>query len=81
MKVDKKEFFLFRHGQTDWNLKKRCQGHTDIPLNKNGIKEAEELSIKLESTPLQVIYSSDLKRAVETAEVISAKKYSYRLKT
>ena len=70
----KKEFYLFRHGQTDWNLEKRCQGHTDIPLNKNGLKEAKELSIKLDQIPLEVIYSSDLKRAIQTAEFLSTKK-------
>ncbi len=70
----KKEFYLFRHGQTDWNLEKRCQGHTDIPLNENGFKEAKELSIKLDQTPLEVIYSSDLKRAIQTAEFLSTKK-------
>ena len=70
----KKNFYLFRHGQTNWNLEKRCQGHTDIPLNDKGIKEAKELSIKLDRIPLEVIYSSDLKRAVQTAEVLSVKK-------
>ena len=70
----KKNFYLFRHGQTNWNLEKRCQGHTDIPLNERGFKEAKELSIKLDRIPLEVIYSSDLKRAVQTAEVLSVKK-------
>ena len=70
----KKDFYLFRHGQTNWNLEKKCQGHTDIPLNEKGLKEAEELSIKFEKIPLQVVYSSDLKRATQTAEFLSIKK-------
>ena len=70
----KKEFYLFRHGQTDWNLEKRCQGHTDIPLNESGLKQAEELSLKFNQIPLEAIYSSDLKRAIQTAEVLSLKK-------
>ncbi len=70
----KKYFYLFRHGQTNWNLEKKCQGHTDIPLNEKGLKEAEELSIKFEKIPLQVVYSSDLKRATQTAEFLSIKK-------
>ena len=70
----KKEFLLFRHGQTDWNLEKRCQGHKDIPLNETGLNEAKELSNKFSKIQLQVIYSSDLKRAVQTAEFLSSKK-------
>ena len=70
----KKDFYLFRHGQTNWNLEKRCQGHTDIPLNESGLKQAEELSLKFNQIPLEVIYSSDLKRAIQTAEVLSLKK-------
>ena len=56
----KKYFYLFRHGQTNWNLEKRCQGHTDVPLNQNGIEEAGQLSIKMNEIPLQVIYFGPL---------------------
>ena len=70
----KKEFFLFRHGQTQWNLEKRCQGHTDIPLNETGLQEAREMAGKFSGINLEVIYSSDLKRAFQTAEILSYEK-------
>ena len=38
-----KDFFVFRHGQTDWNQKKIFQGRTDIPLNENGRQQALDL--------------------------------------
>lgn len=59
--------YLFRHGQTDWNLKKRIQGHTDIPLNEVGQKQANELAKKFLSIEIDHIFSSDLQRALATA--------------
>ncbi len=64
--------YIFRHGQTDWNLVKRCQGHTDIPLNSQGIIEAEGLSKHLHSIKLDLILCSDLCRARETAAKVNA---------
>lgn len=63
-----KTLTLFRHGQTDWNLERRCQGHTNIPLNTHGREQAQALAEFLKSFPLEVIFSSDLDRARETAE-------------
>lgn len=62
-------FFLFRHGETDWNLEGRFQGHTDIPLNSRGRLQAESLREKLNFIKPNMIISSDLSRARETAEI------------
>ena len=64
-------FYLFRHGETDWNIDRRCQGHTDIPLNETGIRQAVELSEQLKTIPLQTIFSSDLSRALKTGQTVS----------
>jgi broad specificity phosphatase PhoE len=68
----KSKIFLFRHGQTDWNLAGRFQGHTDIPLNKTGIKEAEELKLYIDQITPEYMVSSDLKRALTTADIVNS---------
>jgi alpha-ribazole phosphatase len=67
------KLFLIRHGQTDWNLKGKIQGSSDIELNDTGIKQAEELSNKVleESYKFSKIYSSPQRRAISTAEILS----------
>ncbi|WP_108508861.1 histidine phosphatase family protein [Polynucleobacter acidiphobus] len=63
-----------RHGETDWNVEKRMQGHTDIPLNAHGVMQAERLAKVLLRTGYRFdrIYSSDLERAFHTAKVIAS---------
>lgn len=66
-----REFYFFRHGQTDWNLEGRIQGKNDIPLNETGRVQAQRLISPLRRLKVEVILSSDLSRARETAEIIS----------
>lgn len=69
-----KIFYIFRHGQTDWNTIKRCQGHTNTDLNQIGIIEANNLAEKMASIPLEIMYSSDLSRAFNTAKIVAEKR-------
>lgn len=63
---------LVRHGQTDWNLAKRIQGSTDIPLNETGRADALAAAGRLADGAHHAIYASPLIRARETAEIIAA---------
>ena len=65
---------LARHGESDWNRSKRWQGFTDRPLTEVGREQARALALRLEDTELDAIYSSDLQRARETAEIVAAAK-------
>jgi len=62
---------LVRHGQTDWNVNGRYMGWTDEPLNEEGLRQAERLGRRLERWPISAVYSSPLKRAWRTAEIIA----------
>ena len=62
---------LIRHGETDWNVEGRYQGQADPPLNAHGLEQARDLSEKLLPLKLDVVYTSPLLRAAQTAQVIS----------
>ena len=64
--------FALRHGQTDWNAGQRIQGQRDVPLNAAGRWQAERLAQALADEPLQALYSSDLQRALQTAQALAA---------
>ncbi|MDI4570616.1 histidine phosphatase family protein [Bacillus altitudinis] len=61
---------LVRHGETDWNAAKRIQGRTDIPLNDTGKWQAEQTGLYLKDAQWDVVISSPLSRAKETAHLI-----------
>jgi probable phosphoglycerate mutase len=62
---------LFRHGETDWNIQERFQGHTDIPLNDRGREQARALIPEFRENSVEAIFSSDLSRAHDTGKIIA----------
>jgi 2,3-bisphosphoglycerate-dependent phosphoglycerate mutase len=62
---------FIRHGETDWNVEKRIQGHTDISLNETGRAQALAMAFNAAHQRFHAIYSSDLLRALETAQVLA----------
>lgn len=66
--------YLIRHGETEWNLNGRWQGHADVPLNDKGLRQARLLAERLlnEGVQFDAIYSSDLTRAYQTAWEVGA---------
>ena len=65
------DLFLIRHGETEWNKILRYQGQTDIDLNETGFNQARLLSKRLKDEKIDRIYSSDLKRAANTAAIVA----------
>lgn len=63
--------YLIRHGETDWNVERRCQGFSDIPLNETGRRQADAIARHLSDVDIGAIYSSSLSRASEMAEMIA----------
>ncbi|MDR0286525.1 MAG: histidine phosphatase family protein [Clostridiales bacterium] len=67
------KIYLLRHGETDWSKEGRLQGHTDIPLNNNGINQIEAVGNYFVNSgvKIDVIISSPLIRAFKSAEIIA----------
>jgi len=63
--------YIVRHGATDWNRGGYIQGHLDTPLNREGRVQAEAAGVRLAAAGATAIYSSDLLRVYETAQIIA----------
>lgn len=66
------ELIVIRHGETAWNVEHRWQGQTDVPLNATGHAQAAALAARVAADPGDVLYSSDLTRAMQTAAPLAA---------
>ncbi len=66
------ELILIRHGETEWNATGRIQGHRPVSLNERGRQQAEAVAHRLKNEPFDALYSSDLSRALETANIITS---------
>ena len=69
-KTSPARFLLVRHGQSTWNHERRIQGQLDPPLSEGGRRQAARLGQRLAPRRLAGFYTSDLKRAFETAELV-----------
>ena len=66
------ELWLIRHAQSTWNAAGRWQGHCDSPLSELGRSQAKELAQRVDPGAVDVLVSSDLERALETARIVGA---------
>lgn len=65
-------FYIVRHGETAWNANNRIQGHMDIELTEKGLEQARLAAERLRRERIDVVYSSDLKRASVTGDAIAS---------
>lgn len=65
------ELWVIRHGESTWNVEGRYQGQTDVPLSHVGVLQAASLAERLTGQGFAAVYSSDLRRAVQTAEAVA----------
>lgn len=66
------EVTLIRHGETEWNLSGRWQGHADSPLSERGVAQAEALGKRMKPGDFDFLYSSDLGRAMDTSRLLGS---------
>ena len=72
------KLYIVRHGETEWNLIKKFQGQLDSPLTENGIKIMKNTGNKLKNIIFSRVYTSELGRAVKSAEIILNKNINYK---
>jgi broad specificity phosphatase PhoE len=72
MMIPSRSFLCMRHGVTDWNRQGLFQGHTDNPLNDDGIAQAHAAAERLRTASVGHVVSSPLSRALKTAEIVAA---------
>ena len=65
------QLICIRHGETDWNRQQRFQGQIDVPLNATGLAQAQRLATHLAAEPPDLLFSSDLQRARQTAQPLA----------
>ena len=68
------DFLIIRHGETDWNRQLRFQGQIDVPLNATGHEQAGRLAERLLAEPIDLLVSSDLQRAQQTAAPLALRR-------
>jgi broad specificity phosphatase PhoE len=73
------EIILARHGETEWNVEEIFRGRVDVELNQTGRRQAELLAEHLSELNIEAVYSSPLKRALDTAEAI-ARRHNLKVK-
>ena len=66
-----KKVIFVRHGETEWNAEQRFHGQADVPLSEKGVKQAQNLGNILKNYEVNSIYSSNLTRAINTAQIIA----------
>ena len=64
---------FIRHAQTEWNIQRRFQGHGDSPVTEEGQEQLQRLKSRLAGLEFDVVYSSDLRRTMETSKMLSGK--------
>ncbi|AOT68107.1 histidine phosphatase family protein [Geosporobacter ferrireducens] len=72
------KLYIIRHGETVWNAETRAQGAKNIQLNEKGLLQAQHLGKRMKNYSIDAIYSSDLDRALSTAQAV-AKEFQYKV--
>lgn len=67
-------FYIFRHGETEWNLEHRIQGQSDSRLTKKGQEQAKKASLSIKGLKFAAVFSSDSGRAVSTTKLLLLEK-------